>query len=447
MSADLIARHAAPVPRYTSYPTAAQFGPAVDADRYDRWLPAVPAAASLSLYLHVPFCDTLCWFCGCHTRVVNRHGPVARYLTALLAELELVADRLAGDHRVTHLHLGGGSPTMLSPAELARLGARLRDRFAVADDAEIGVEIDPRGLSEDTVAALAAFGVNRASIGVQDFDPRVQGAINRLQGFAETERVVRLLRAHGIERLNVDLIYGLPHQTEAGVEATARAVLDLAPDRIALFGYAHVPWMKPHQKLIDEAALPGARARFRQARRAAEVFEAAWLEPIGLDHFARPDDPLAQAAHAGRLRRNFQGYTTDAAEALIGLGASAIGALPDGYVQNTADVATYLKTVADGRLATARGVALDADDRLRRNVIERLMCDLRVDLDAVAARHGVAAARFDAELRALAALRADGLVATDGRVVSVTEAGRPFLRVVAAAFDRYLGGGRHSIAV
>ncbi len=447
MSTDLIARYAAPVPRYTSYPTAAQFGPGVDAARYDGWLRTVPAGSSLSLYLHIPFCDTLCWFCGCHTRVVNRHGPVARYVEALLAEIDAVAERLPKDVRVTHLHFGGGSPTILSPAEIPRIGERLRDRFAFDAEAEIGVEIDPRGLSEAVVEALAALGVNRASIGVQDFDPRVQAAINRVQGFEETERVVRLLRRHGIARLNVDLIYGLPHQTEAGVAATARAVLDLAPDRIALFGYAHVPWMKAHQKLIDEAALPGARERFRQARRAADVFAAAGFVPIGLDHFARPEDPLAVAAAAGRLHRNFQGYTDDAADVLVGLGASAISELPDGYAQNTADVAVYLKTVGAGRLATVRGVAIDADDRLRRDVIERLMCDLCVDLDVVAARHGAAADRFDEALELLAAMRADGLVAVDGRTVAVTEAGRPFLRVAAAAFDRYLGGGRHSVAV
>lgn len=447
MASDLVTRYAAPVPRYTSYPTAAQFGPAVDARVQGEWLASVPRGASLSLYLHIPFCDTLCWFCGCHTRVVNRRGPIARYVEALLAEIETVADRLPRGCRVTHLHFGGGSPTILTPAEFARIGERLRARFAFDQEAEIGIEIDPRGLSSDVVQALADLGVNRASVGVQDFDPAVQAAINRVQGFAETERAVRMLRGRGIDRLNVDLIYGLPHQTEDRVEATARTVLDLAPDRIALFGYAHVPWMKAHQKLIDAAALPGARARLRQSHAAAHVFTDAWFEPVGLDHFARPEDALARAARAGRLRRNFQGYTDDAADVLIGLGASAISEMPEGYAQNSADLLAYMKAVRAGELATARGAAVDADDRLRRDVIERLMCDLRVDLHAVAARHGLPVSIFEPDMQSLSAMRADGLVAVSDGVVAVTEAGRPFVRTTAAAFDRHLGGGRHSVAV
>ncbi|MEE8203791.1 MAG: oxygen-independent coproporphyrinogen III oxidase [Alphaproteobacteria bacterium] len=437
------------VPRYTSYPTAPHFTPAVGAARYRRWLAEVPAESALSLYLHVPFCAQLCWFCGCHTSVVNRYPPVAGYLDTLLREIDVVAEALGARRRATHLHWGGGTPTMLRPGDIRLLTGQLRARFDIAEDADFAVEIDPRAATCETVVALAEAGVTRASLGVQDFDPEVQRAVNRVQSFDLTRRVVGWLREHGIDALNVDLLYGLPEQTAAGLVASVDRTLELEPQRIALFGYAHVPWMKRHQRLIDESRLPVAVERARQAITAAARLVERGYVAIGLDHFALPGDGLAKAAHDGTLRRNFQGYTTDRADVLLGFGASAIGALPDGYVQNVVATPAYRKAIDGGALAVVRGVAIDADDRLRRDVIERLMCDLEVDLDAVCRAHGSAPAALAREVEALAPLVACGAVRVDGDVVRVMPEARLLLRLACAAFDRRLTdeGERHARAV
>ncbi|MEX2629568.1 MAG: oxygen-independent coproporphyrinogen III oxidase [Tistlia sp.] len=440
MEPALLARYDRAVPRYTSYPTAPHFHGGVEAAHYARWLSELPEGAPLSLYLHIPFCDSLCWFCGCNTRVVREHKPIAAYLDLLARELDLVAARLPGRFAVSHLHLGGGSPSLLRPAEIDSLMAAIWRRFDRAPGAEVSVEIDPRDLEPAVVEAFAAAGITRASLGVQDFAPRVQKAINRLQSFECTAAAVESLRAAGIAAVNLDLLYGLPHQDLASLSETVRLALELAPDRLALFGYAHVPWMKKHQRLIPEAALPDGPARWAQAEAAAAQLVAAGYRRIGLDHFARPEDSLALAQAAGRLRRNFQGYTTDEAPVLLGLGASSIGSLPQGYLQNAPDLPTYRKAVLADRLPVVRGIALSDDDRARRAVIERLMCDFAVTLDREA---------YAAELAALRGHAADGLVELDGGRLRVTECGRPLVRSVAAVFDRYLapGEGRHSRAV
>jgi oxygen-independent coproporphyrinogen-3 oxidase len=346
---------------------------------------------------------------------------------------------------VSHLHWGGGTPTILEPDDIRRLANDLRETFGLAEGAEFAVELDPRGFTEAHAAALAAAGVGRASLGVQDCNPEIQAAINRVQPFATNARVVDLLRGAGVRAINLDLMYGLPGQTVADVARTVELCLGLVPDRIALFGYAHVPWMKKHQRLIDESRLPGIVERWEQAEEAARRLRAAGYRMIGLDHFARADDPLA----AGHLGRNFQGYTTDAADALVGLGASAIGSLPQGYVQNAVPIGVWRTRIERGEPPTVRGIALDADDRLRRTVIERLMCDLAVDLDEVAARHDAQATVFDDDLPALVPMVADGLARLDGHRLTITEEGRPFVRIAAAAFDRYLRPGetRHARAV
>jgi oxygen-independent coproporphyrinogen-3 oxidase len=426
------------VPRYTSYPTAPHFHAGIGREAYGRWLAGLPAGMPLSLYLHVPFCDSMCWFCGCHTKIVQRYAPVADYLDALLAEIDLVADTIGRHQPVSHIHWGGGTPTMLAPADIIRLATRLRARFEVASDAEFAVEIDPRELSAESVDALGTAGVNRASLGVQDVNPDVQAAINRIQPIEATRLAVDRLRAAGVHAINIDLMYGLPHQTEAHVTATIDAVMTLSPERLSLFGYAHLPSFKTHQKMIDEASLPDATARWRQAAVAAERLRALGYVPIGLDHFAKPDDPLARAQRDGNLRRNFQGYTTDRAEALIGLGASAIGSLPQGYVQNAVPLRGYRETVAAGHLATARGFALSDEDRLRREVIERLMCDQAADLGALCRRHGRSAGHFAPELAGLAKMERDGIVDIDGLVVRIPQGARPLMRLVAAEFDAYL---------
>ena len=437
------------LPRYTSYPTAPHFDPAIDAGTYAGWLRAIPAGETLSLYLHVPFCAALCLYCGCHTTVVRRYAPIAAYVDMLEREIALIAEHLGTGRQVSHIHWGGGTPTILSAADLLRITGVLRAAFDVRPDAEFAIEIDPRKLGPDEVKTLVAMGVNRASLGVQDFNESVQRAINRIQSYDETARAVAWLRDAGISNLNFDLMYGLPHQSVDSVLTSVSQALTLTPDRIALFGYAHVPWMKRHQALLPEEHLPDAAKRLRQTRAASVAICAAGYVAIGLDHFAKPDDSLARARHDGRLRRNFQGYTTDGASTLIGFGASAIGTLPQGYVQNAATTANYRSAVASNGLATVRGLALTADDRLRRDVIERLMCDLAVDLEAVAARHGCDPGVFAAEISSVDAKMDEDLATRDGYRIVVPEEARPFLRHVCAIFDKYLlaGARRHSRAL
>jgi oxygen-independent coproporphyrinogen-3 oxidase len=444
--ADLFSAH---VPRYTSYPTAPHFHAGVTGEIFRSWLAALPQGMALSLYLHVPFCDTLCWFCGCHTKIVNHYPPLASYLDVLLKEIEAVSAIVGPGHPVTHIHWGGGSPTMLWPDDVKNLAAAVASHFALAPDAEFAIEIDPRGLKDEMIAALAEAGVNRASIGVQDCDETVQRAINRIQPFEETRSAVERLRAAGIDALNIDLIYGLPHQTQENIAHTIDMALTLAPQRFAVFGYAHVPHFKKHMQLIDERALPDAEERLAQFELAHALLCASGYVAVGLDHFARPGDPLALAQKAGTLARNFQGYTTDDAPALVGLGASSISALPQGYAQNKAEVPEYRKAILAGELAVARGIALSDDDRLRRAVIERLMCDLKVDLDAVGAPFGKSAADFRAELAALVPYAEQGIVEIDGARLTVPPASRAAVRLVAAAFDSYLGKNNavHAVAV
>ena len=449
MTNDLLAKYGQAVPRYTSYPTAPHFHAGVGPETYEGWLQALPGEAPLSLYLHIPYCDTLCWFCGCHTKLVRRYDPVADYLEVLLAEIDLLAERLGPARRLAHLHFGGGSPTILRPEDVARISEKLYRRFRFARDLEFSVEIDPRDIEPEAIQVWARAGMNRASIGVQDFDPEVQQAVNRIQSYDETAKVLAWLRAAGIKQVNIDLMYGLPHQTLDRVLRTVRQVIDLAPDRLALFGYAHVPWMKRHQRLIPKDTLPGAEERLEQSEAAARLLIEAGYRRIGLDHFARPGDPLARAQESGSLHRNFQGYTTDAAEVLIGLGASAIGRLPQGLVQNAVPVKDYGAAVREGRFAVCRGLRFGPEDHLRGAVIERLMCDLTVDLAEQARLFGAAAGVFAPELSELKAMAEDGLVELEEDRVRVTETGRPFLRSVCALFDSYLttGKGRHAQAV
>jgi oxygen-independent coproporphyrinogen-3 oxidase len=451
MRPDLAAKYDLRVPRYTSYPTAPHFHPGVGPDLYGQWLSEIDPALELSLYLHVAYCAEMCWFCGCHTKITKRYAPVAAYMESLWREVDLVAERLPGRMTARHVHFGGGSPTILTPEDFVKTVDLLRSRFILKDNAEVAVELDPRTADEDYVKAMAKAGVTRASIGVQDLDPKVQEAINRIQPYEVTERVTNWLRHYGVGEVNIDLIYGLPYQSVDGLLSTIdKAVTGLQPRRVALFGYAHVPWMKKHQRLIPEESLPDTDTRWAQYELGCRLLtETHGYVQIGLDHFAAPDDELAVALKAKRLHRNFQGYTTDSAPALIGFGASGIGSLPQGYIANAGEIHAYQRAMADGKLATSRGVAVSADDLLRREIIERLMCDLEIDVDAVAARHGASGSQFEAELASLQPLQDDGLVTVDGHRIAVTEDGRTLVRAVCAAFDRYLKTGeqRHSKAV
>jgi len=450
MRPDLTEKYDLRVPRYTSYPTAPHFHPGVGPDLYGRWLGELDPSIELSLYLHIAYCAEMCWFCGCHTKITKRYAPVAAYMEALLGEVALVADRLPTRMTARHIHFGGGSPTILTPEDFVRTIETLKTRFAVKPDAEIAVELDPRTADEAYVKAMARVGVTRASIGVQDFDPKVQEAINRIQPYEVTAQVIGWLRDHGVPEINMDLVYGLPFQTLSGLIDTIDRAVAFRPKRVALFGYAHVPWMKKHQRLIPEAALPDTGTRWDQYHQGCQrLTETHGYVQIGFDHFAAPDDEMAIALKEKRLNRNFQGYTTDTASTLIGFGASGIGSLPQGYVANVGETHFYLDAIRAGRLATHRGVAVDDEDRLRRAVIERLMCDLEVDLDKVAAGFGRTGAHFAAELESLAPMIEDGLITVSGHRIVVTDEGRTLVRAVCAAFDRYLKRGeqRHSKAV
>ncbi len=446
---DLIAAYDQRVPRYTSYPTAPHFSAAVDGATYADWLRALPAETALSLYLHVPFCAQLCLFCGCHTAAVHRPEPMIAYARTLLAEIDLLAEAIGRRLDVRHIHWGGGTPHALPAEWMEAITTRLRERFHLQPDTEIAVEIDPRTLDDASLGGLASIGTTRASLGVQDFDPKVQRTIGRIQSYATTAACAARLRGIGVGSINLDLIYGLPYQTVAGVAATVGSALAIQPDRVAVFGYAHVPWMKKQQALLPQDALPGPAERYAQCQTVEQVLTGAGFAKIGLDHFARPHDALAVAARTGRLRRNFQGYTTDDAPVLLGLGASSIGALAQGYVQNAPGVPGWREAIQAGRLPIARGIALTAEDRLRRAVIERIMCDFAVDLAAVAAQHDADPASLMDAAPALQAMARDGLVQWGGYVLHVTDTGRPFVRGVAAAFDTYLRSGvaRHSAAV
>ncbi len=436
------------VPRYTSYPTAPHFSDAVGAQTAAAWLSALDAATRLSLYLHVPFCREICTYCGCHTRATKKDGPLDAYADTLAGEIDLVAAATPA-RTVIHAHWGGGTPGLLGGARLLALMDHLRSRFAFSPKAEISIELDPRHVDRALTDALAAAGFNRVSLGVQDFNPHVQKAIGRVQAFEVVEAAVKNLRASGIKAINLDLMYGLPYQSEEDVARTAELAASLHPSRLAIFGYAHAPWFAKRQQLIDTAALPGAAERLRQAALARQTLIDEGYQAIGLDHFALPADPMAVAARDGTLRRNFQGYTVDQAEALLPFGASSIGKLPQGYVQNATDVGSWRRAVEAGQFAVIKGIELTREDIARAAVIERLMCDFKVDYGAIATDLLGNASAFDGAEEELSQLVREGVATREGRSVSLTDAGRPFMRLVAAAFDSYLAAraAKHSVAV
>ena len=437
------------VPRYTSYPTAPHFSAQFPAGTYREWLARLDPGEAISLYLHVPFCKQMCWYCGCNMKLAARYSPVATYVQNLLQEIDLIAEALPARMPVSHLHFGGGTPTVLEPEDLAAVMAHLATRFQLKPDAEIAIESDPRTLADSMIQQIGALHFNRASFGVQEFDPKVQAAINRIQPPEMVERAIRGLRAAGVPNINFDLIYGLPHQTAAALCRTVEQCVAMQPDRIALFGYAHVPWMAKNQRMIADDTLPSASERAEQATLAAATLVSNGYIQIGIDHFALPGDSLAIAARAGRLHRNFQGYTSDVARTLIGIGATAIGRTPQGYVQNASETGAWSRAVAAGKLPVARGHALQEQDLLRAQVIERIMCDGSVDLAATGRALGYDDDWYGEEVPELIQLQADQLLTyADGKLSLAPEAA-PLARVVAAVFDTYLrhSTARHSVAV
>ena len=425
----LLQKYPTQVPRYTSYPTAPHFKP-MDVGTHREWLAEIPEDAPVSLYLHIPYCQKLCWFCGCHAKVAHGYDKVSTYLEALIKEIRLVRRQLKRNQRVAHIHFGGGSPTMLSGDDFSRIMRELNESFALDADAEIAIEIDPRTITEGKIAAYAKYGVNRVSIGVQDFDPAVQKAINRVQPLSTVYEALRLCRNYDIDAISLDLVYGLPLQTLQGFLDTVEYALALKPSRIALFGYAHVPWKKKQMQLINDADLPDDRTRMHLAQEAARRINAAGYVTIGLDHFAKPDDAMAIALERHTLRRNFQGYTTDTSEVLIGLGTSAISSFDQGYTQNAVKIEEYEQSLAEDKLATIRGIELTDDDKIRRAIIESLMCYYDADI-----------ALFDLDstgIRSqLTPLIADGLASFSGTILQVNRDVPQACRLVCAAFDHY----------
>ena len=439
----------ASVPRYTSYPTAPMFSADKAEEAYGGLMDAIDAEEAISLYMHIPFCDRLCWFCGCNTKHTLKYDPVNAYVGTLIDEMHQVRARKGFAPRLRHVHLGGGSPSFLSNDDLARLGAALRANFVCDDDTEISVEIDPSDMDGGKFDGLISLGITRASVGVQDFDADVQKAINRPQTFEQTRDVIGGLRDAGVASVNIDALYGLPLQTMARLEDTIAKVVSLTPDRIALFGYAHVPWMKKHQRLIRDEDLPDTVDRFRQAQTAERILVAAGYVKIGIDHFAKPTDTMAIASASGELRRNFQGYTTDTCPVLLGLGGSSISRYPKGYVQNHVATARYQEAVSEGAIPAAKGMLLSDDDRIRGAIIEALMCDFAVDFAQLRARFGGDATPYILEAETISLKDEDGLCEIDADGFRLTDAGKTFARIVASRFDAHLpnSSARHSKAV
>ena len=428
-------------PRYTSYPTADRFDERFGPEDYVRNLSARAGAGPqpLSLYVHLPFCSTICYYCACNKVITADHGRSAKYIRYLGREIAMVSVLVESAAPVEQLHWGGGTPTFLAPEEMWVLMSMLRDAFAFAPDAEISIEVDPRKVGAATVEALASLGFNRLSVGIQDFDPAVQQAVNRIQGEAETRAVIDAARVNGFVSINVDLIYGLPRQTLSGFAATLDKVVAAEPDRIALYSYAHVPHLFKPQRRIEVRDLPAAEAKLGILALAIDRLGAAGYRYIGMDHFAKPTDELARAQDAGGLHRNFQGYSTRAECDLLAFGISAIGKIGPSYVQNIRTLDEYYARLEAQTLPVLRGITLDADDLLRRDVIQRLMCRFAVDYAAVESAHRIKFGDyFGLELAALETLAADGLIEWVEKGLTVTPRGRMLVRSVTMVFDRHL---------
>jgi len=436
----LLQKYDQPAPRYTSFPTAVHFHDQLSQQGYAGILAGLPEGEPVSLYLHIPFCAQLCHYCGCHTKVVNSYAPIEAYVDLLLREIKLVRGRIGRRLKASHIHFGGGTPNALAISDFYRIREVLEEAFDLSD-AELDMESDPRLFTPEQIEALGAIGVRRLSLGVQDFDPDVQKAVNRVQPYEKVARDVELLRKAGIENLNFDMMVGLPLQTLEIVRSNIELALTLNPQRFAVFAYAHVPWMKKHQMLLEKYPMPGSRERYDMAQLVRDMLIDAGYEAIGIDHFAQPDDSLGLAYRAGTMRRNFQGYTDDTARSIIAFGHSSISSYPDCYVQNMSDPIAYKQAIEAGELPIKRACHVSAEDQIRRAAIEQLMCYFRLDLKVL---QGMS---YDAER--LYDLQADGLVELDGNVLRVTEDGWAFARLAATCLDPYYApeAGRHAKAV
>ena len=438
---DLVRKYNQPGPRYTSYPPATRFEPSFAKEVFlDRIAQNNESnTGNLSLYFHLPFCRSLCWYCGCTTIITTQQKNSAGYLKLMDEEMQVMRGRLNPDRKVVQLHFGGGTPTFLLPDELRELGWMIRRRFNIAPDAEFGVEIDPRRLTEDHVRALREIGVNRVSLGVQDHNPQVQMAIHRIQPREVTEQAIQWARNAGIQMVNIDLIYGLPHQTPESFARTLDEIIALQPDRLAVFSYAHVPWIKPSQKILETENLPSAEMKLQLLKLTIEKLTATGFDYIGMDHFAKPDDELTIAQKNKTLQRNFQGYSTRGNTDIYSFGISSISQAADAYWQNFKEIDVYSECVSRGEAPIERGYVLTPDDIVRRRTIMRLMCDLELDFASLSEQTGVNVPEYFAnEIASLADLEEDGLVQRSAVGLKITNQGRLFIRNVAMRFDAYL---------
>jgi len=437
----------AKVPRYTSYPTAPHFSSDIGASFFEGCIAQIPENSEISLYVHVPFCRRLCWFCACRTQGTQTASPVQAYVDVLLKELRMLAQCLPNGVKLSRLHWGGGTPTLLSPDMITSLARAIFDVAPLAEHGEFSVEIDPCELDEARMDALAEAGMNRASIGVQDFDPEIQETIGRLQSYEVTKAAADMIRNRGVTSLNADILFGLPHQNTQKITESVQKLLSLSPDRVALYGYAHVPWMAKRQQLIPSDALPTPEERLAMSETAAELFSWDGYDAIGIDHFALPDDGLAKAAKSGTLRRNFQGYTDDQADVLIGVGASSISRFPQGYAQNQPSTAAYVKAIEAGEFSVSKGHRFIGEDTLNGRLIEAIMCDFAVDSGEICQRFDISNAQLRARFDEVNK-RFDGLLAVSENGLSIPEDVRPLTRLIARSFDAYdQTKARHSAAI
>lgn len=440
VDADLLQKYNRPVPRYTSYPTALEFKSIDDRDSARAFLADFEGATgSVSLYIHLPFCASLCWFCGC-TKIISTDQSIAdRYLDYLEMEIDMVLPRVGADRKVVQLHFGGGSPNFLSPEQINRLGAMLHARFDFADDAEMSVEIDPRTLTKEKVDAFVAMGINRASLGVQDLDPEVQKAIHRIQPTEMNREAIKWLRDAGIDSLNVDLIYGLPGQSVESFKRTLDEVLDYKPDRFAIFSYAHIPWSKFAQNILEQSSIPEPSVKIQLLQLIVKTLKDSGYAHIGMDHFTLADDSLAVAQRAGTLQRNFQGYSLHADTEICSFGISSISQTDRTYRQNVKELDVYYKRLDAGELPIERGYMLDREDQIRREVIMRLMCDMKLDYRSLGESLNIDfKEHFRSDLEKLESLQSDGLVELRDDGLAVTDLGRLLIRNIAVVFDAHL---------
>ena len=423
-------------PRYTSYPSAHHFKN-LSAEKYINWLQNLNPNESIALYVHIPFCQQLCYFCGCHTKVTNHYEPVSDYVRTLTGEIQILKKHLHQKPKLHCLHFGGGSPTILKPEDMHSLFNEINSVFEILPDSEIAIEIDPRRLTEEKAKKYAELGFNRASLGVQDFNQRIQKSINRIQPYELVSDAISLLRNVGINSINLDLLYGLPFQTIETLDETLSKVVSLSPDRIAYFSYAHVPWVKKHMQLIPDEALPDAKTKSDFYLFATNYLKAHNYSPVGIDHFAKPNDKLIESYKTGRLRRNFMGYTDLPNDLIIGIGASSISGMADGIAQNVSNFDTYKKTVAAGELPTIRGWEYNEDDLVRRAIINKLMCYFEADIGKILLENDYDEDYFDEEISQLDAFAENNIIVKYGREVEFISPLKMLIRSVAACFDPY----------